>query len=180
MNMLKFKKISAAIVALACVFAAAGCSKKSEDTTKAKETTKSEATSKDTEKAADNGGADASEETHPETEVKDDKLIFYVSGDFDLKQDSWLGVVPAGKDYKKEVDADEVDIYYVYVANFEKKASERYYFEYILEDITGLEAGSYSIVLCDTDEDSGKVLLQFPVEIKGKELTPDFSKLKVN
>lgn len=179
--MLSFKKISAVIVAMACILAVAGCSKKTDETTKAKSTTtKSEATSKDTEKAADNGGADASEETHPETEVKDDKLIFYVSGDFDLKQDSWLGVVPAGKDYKKEVDADEVDIYYVYVANFEKKASERYYFEYILEDIAGLEAGSYSIVLCDTDDDSGKVLLQFPVEIKGKELTPDFSKLKVN
>lgn len=179
--MLTFKKISAALVAMACIFSVAGCSKKTDETTKAKSTTtKSENVSKETDKIADNGGADASEETHPETEVKEDKLIFYVSPEFELKQDAWLGVVPAGKDYKKEVDADEVDIYYVYVANSEKKASDKYCFEYLLEDIAGLDDGNYSIVLCDTDDDTGKVLLQFPVEIKGKDLKPDFSKIKVN
>ena len=176
-------KISAAIVAMACIFAVPGCSKKDEETKKSKDKDKkSEDVDKDEDKAdktEDDGGAAAQDETYPDFEVNDEMIVFSVVPDFELAQDAWMGIVPAGKEYKKEVDADEVDIYYCYVANFEKKASEKYKFEFSVSDIEGLDDGKYSIVLCNTDEDTGKVLLQFPAEIKGKEIIPDFSQIKV-
>ena len=64
--------------------------------------------------------------------------------------------------------------------NAEKIASETYIFEFVKEDVKGLDDGKYSMVLCDTDEDTGKVLLQFPIEKKGTEIIPDFSSLKFN
>ncbi|MBO4927450.1 MAG: hypothetical protein J5379_04280 [Clostridiales bacterium] len=183
----KFRRISAAIVAMACILAVGGCSKKSEDTKKSKDKDKKEDVSKDkdkdeekADKTEDEGGGDAQEETYAEFGVSGEYIVFSVIPDFELQQDAWMGIVPAGKDYKKEVDADEVDVLYVYPSNMDKKASEKYRFEFYDEDVEGLDDGKYSMVLCNTDEDSGKVLLQFPIEIKGKEIIPDFSKITVN
>ena len=107
-------------------------------------------------------------------------LVFKVSPTIKLNENSWLGIVPAGKEYRNEADADEVDIYWTYPESFyDRKADEAYIFRIDAADIEGIEDGSYSMVLCDND-DEGLVILQFPIVIKGANLTADLSKLKVN
>ena len=107
-------------------------------------------------------------------------LVFKVSPTIKLDENSWLGIVPAGKEYRNEADADEVDIYWTYPENFnDRKADEAYIFRIDAADVEGIEDGSYSMVLCDND-DEGLVILQFPIVIKGANLTADLSKLKVN
>ena len=182
----KFKRMGAVLVAAMCLMSMAGCSKKKEETKKNKDKSEQKKESV-TEKASEvvddvKTSTDESSQDNTFVELADtnEKIVFSVVPDYDLKQDSWMGIVPAGKDYKKEVDADEVDILYYYVLNAEKKASETYIFEFMKEDVKGLDDGKYSMVLCDTDEDTGKVLLQFPIEKKGTEIIPDFSSLKFN
>jgi len=176
------KKIMAVILIGAMSLSMMACSKKTDETTKAttkaQEQTTAKATEKETEKEAE--GNDVKPEDLFDSETEGDKIVFRVDPGFVIKQDSWMGVVPAGKEYTKEVDADEVDIYYVYVANFEKKASEKYIYEMLIEDIKGLENGKYTMVLSDTDEDTGKVLLYFPIEIKDGKVTSDLSNVTVN
>ena len=109
---------------------------------------------------------------------EDEYIVFKVSPTIKLDENSWLGVVPAGKEYRDEVDADEVDVYWTNPENFRKEADEPYVFRVASADIEGIEDGSYSMVLCDND-DEGVVILQFPIVIKGTGLTADFSKLKV-
>ena len=107
-------------------------------------------------------------------------LVFKVSPTIKLDENSWLGIVPAGKEYRNEADADEVDIYWTYPENFnDRKADEAYIFRIDTANVEGIEDGSYSMVLCDND-DEGLVILQFPIVIKGANLTADLSKLKVN
>ena len=178
------KKSLILLLVCAMAFGSMACGKK--ETTKEKKS-KSDKKAEDVEDEDEDDEKDKDSDKDAEEEdagfefkESGETIVFTVTADFTLEQDSWMGIVPAGKDYKKEVDADEVDIYYVYVYNFEKKASENYKFEFVVEDLKGLEDGSYSIVLCDTDADTGKVLAQFPVELKGGKLTPDFSKTKVN
>lgn len=110
---------------------------------------------------------------------EDEYYVFKVSPTIRLDENSWLGVVPAGKEYRDEVDADEVDVYWTNPENFRKEADEPYVFRVYFTDIEGIEDGSYSMVLCDND-DEGVVILQFPIVIKGADLTADLSKLKVN
>ena len=104
---------------------------------------------------------------------------FKVTPELELRENSWLGIVPAGTEYRNEVDADEVDVFWAYPENCDKKAEEDYIFKIDTADIEAIEDGSYSMVLCDND-DEGVVILQFPIVIKGTGLTPDFSKLKRN
>lgn len=107
-------------------------------------------------------------------------LVFKVSPTIKLDENSWLGIVPAGKEYRKEADADEVDIYWTYPENFnDRKADEAYIFRIDAADVEGIEDDSYSMVLCDND-DEGLVILQFPIVIKGANLTADLGKLKIN
>ena len=110
---------------------------------------------------------------------EDEFLVFKVSPTIKLDENGWLGIVPAGKEYRKELDADEVDLYWTYPENFhDKKADEAYIYRINTADIEGIEDGSYSMVLCDND-DEGVVILQFPIVIKGAVLTADLGKLKL-
>ena len=110
---------------------------------------------------------------------EDEFLVFKVSPTIKLNENGWLGIVPAGKEYRKEPDADEVDIFWTYPENYhDKKTDEAYIYRINTADIEGIEDGSYSMVLCDND-DEGLVILQFPIEIKGADLSADLSKLKL-
>lgn len=143
-----------------------------------------EAANTKTEQNAPADGNNAAEDIAPgnagdDFEVKSNSegVIFRVNHNIKLKEDAWLGVVPKGKEYTNEVDADEVDIYYSYYSNNEKKDSEDYEFFY---DPNCIEDGEYSMVLCDTDGDDGKVLVQFDMKKSGKDITPEFSTAKYN
>ena len=111
---------------------------------------------------------------------KNGSTVFSISPEFKLEENSWLGICPAGKEYKTEVEADEVDIFWVGPdAYADRKANDPYTFVIDNNDINNTEDGEYVMVLCDND-DEGKLILQFPVTIKGSEITPDFSKIKIN
>ena len=105
-------------------------------------------------------------------------IVFKVSPKIQLNENSWLGIVPSGTEYRNEVDADEVDIFWTYPDNYNKKADEDYIFRIYAADIESIEDGNYSMVLCDND-DEGVVILQFPIVIKGANITADFSELKL-
>ena len=113
--------------------------------------------------------------------LEEDEYVFKVSGQYKLTDSAWLGVVPAGVVYTTEEQADLADVLYDYPRNFEeRKEGEEYVFKFYTYSVGSLEDGDYIMVLCDNDDEAvGKVVLQFPIVIKGTELTPDFSKLKI-
>ena len=128
---------------------------------------------------ADNGGAD--EDTGVDFSQKGGKVEFKVDSSIILNEMAWLGFCPGTKGYKKEADADEVDVLYAYIENDERKASEDYIFQFDDYLIEGLEDGNYIVVLCDDDDETiGKVVLYFPAVIEGSKVTCDFSKVTVN
>ncbi len=161
----------AALAALAALLALSGCGKTGSSGTPAGA---SGAT------AAQAGGTGASGGGDVLLSREDGETVFRVSPEFRLEADSWMGVVPAGKVYATEPEADEDDITYVYPGNYwDKPAGEPYEFRFSDVDIEWIEDGEYAMVLCDGDEE-GAVILQFPITIKGAAITPDFSKLRVN
>lgn len=91
-------------------------------------------------------------------------VLFMLNTTADMKENAWLGICPKG-DYKTEVEADDVDIYYAYPSNYwdengERDANNTYYeFEY-QRDGWGVENGEYTLVLCDRD-DEGEVVAQW-------------------
>ena len=98
-----------------------------------------------------------------------------------MKQDAWLGFCPGTKGFVNEVDADEVDVLYVYQTEEEgRKESDPYLFEFDKSSIEALEDGDYILVLCDTDEDTGKVLVYIPAKISGSTVTLDYEKAVFN
>ena len=126
-----------------------------------------------------------------ETEAKPDKTdikvtsdggsySFMFSSELKLYENAWLGLCPAGKSYKTELEADEDDTFWVNPDNFYgKAANEDYVFKISSEDIAMFEDGEYTMVLCDND-DEGKVILYFPLVKNGAELIPDLEKITVN
>ena len=110
---------------------------------------------------------------------EDGATVFKVSAEIKLMENSWMGIVPAGKTYATEAEADEDDILWVYPDYGDRSAGDPYRFLFYDSDIEPIEDGDYAMVLCDTD-DEGALLLQFPVTIKGSTITPDFTKLRVN
>ncbi|MBR6110227.1 MAG: hypothetical protein IKQ36_10895 [Clostridia bacterium] len=165
------KKLLTAILVLAMVIAFIGCgSKPAGDNPGGNQN--------DPAGAAD-GGNGANTETPAVGFTKDgESIIFTVDPSIKLVENSWLGIVPAGVEYRNEADADEADIFWAYPENMDKKPGDKYIFRVGTEDVAGIEDGNYSMVLCDND-DEGKVILQFPITIKGSELTADFSKIKI-
>ena len=97
--------------------------------------------------------------------------LFQVSRIFPLTERAWLGLCPVG-DYVKELDADEVDVYYNY-PNVREKNDEDYVFEFRLADV---EPGNYTMVLCD-DDDEGKVVFRLPFTLNAnRSFTLDYAK----
>ena len=109
-------------------------------------------------------------------------VVFTVDAGLDLKQDAWLGFIPGTKGFTKEVEADEVDVLYAYIANGDKKSSEDYIFEFDEDQFGGLEDGDYIMVLCDTDDEAvgGKVLLYIPAKIAGNTVELAYDKIVIN
>ena len=109
------------------------------------------------------------------------KTIFTIDPSFQLRPNSWLGVVPAGKDYKNEGEADEVDLIWIYPDTYEDGQTTPYKFTYDNEDLASIGNGEYIMVLCENDDDpDSKVFLYFPVKITGIIITADLSKLVIN
>jgi len=111
---------------------------------------------------------------------KGQKAVFKVDGSLDLAEDAWMGFIPGTKGFKKEVDADELDVLYSYNCDDERKSGDQYVFEFDNDSIEALDDGDYIIVLCNTDEDTGKVLLYFPATLDGPDVTPNFDKIVIN
>ena len=109
------------------------------------------------------------------------KTIFTFDPSFKIKPNSWLGVVPAGKDYKNEGEADEVDLIWISPDTYEDGQTTPFKFTYDNEDLARIGDGDYLMVLCEDDDDeSSKVFFSFPITIKGTSITVDLTKLVVN
>ena len=167
------KKLLTVLLVLAMVFAFIGCGKKPDSEGAG-------GNQNDPAGAANSGNGSGSNTENPVMGVTKDGeyIVFTVDPSITLVENSWLGIVPAGVEYRNEVDADEVDILWLYPDNMDKKPTDKYLFRLYSEDIAGIEDGNYSMVLCDND-DEGKVILQFPITIGGSDITADLSKLKV-
>jgi len=101
-------------------------------------------------------------------------VVFVVKNNFTLESDAWLGIIPDGTIYTKEVDADEYDIIYTYADSVEPDLKE-YRFAFEKDYFESVEDGVYDMVLCSSDnEETGVVLLQFGIEKKGTKVTFDF------
>ena len=166
------KKVFIAFLVLAMTISLIGCGTKPANETQNGGNPNSAAAGSD---STPNGGASDQVGFSKDGE----SVVFKVSSKIKLNENSWLGIVPAGTEYKNEVDADEVDVFWAYPENFNKKADEDYIFRVDAVSIENIEDGNYSMVLCDND-DEGVVILQFPIVIKGANITADFSKLKFN
>ena len=109
------------------------------------------------------------------------KTIFTVDPSFKLKPNTWLGVVPAGKEYKTEGEADEVDLIWINPDTYEEGQTTPYKFSYDNNDLAGIGDGDYLMVLCENDDDeASKVFFYFPISIKGGKITVDLSKIVFN
>ena len=176
------KKIIVAMLAVSMSLAVFGCSKTGDsgknvkETEAVEETTEAEETTKAVEPAKDM----VLDSSSVSVSCKNGTYIFEFVPGTPITENAWLGLVPAGKEYVTEEEADEVDIFWVGPDNYSgKSADENYKFSFYGEDIASIEDADYIMVLCDND-DGGKVILQFPLTKSGVELIPDFSKLKVN
>lgn len=170
------KKILVAILVLAMTFALAACGGKPQNTPNNGETAAPGSNSD----AENSGNSVASDKIGFKKDGE--YVVFKVNGGFKLTDSAWLGIVPAGVEYKSEAEADEVDIHYEYPWEFENmKEGDDYLFKISTYSIENIEDGNYIMVLCDNDDESvGAIVLQFPIVIKGSEITADFSKLKIN
>lgn len=163
------KRLFTLVLVVMVVFSLAACGKKKDEPAKPSNGGNSQG-----------GSAESSEAEDPGVgyKTKDDKVIFLVSDAFKLNSDSWLGIIPTGKLYTKEIDADDVDMVYTYPESEEPKDSF-YEFAYEKDYIFGIGDGIYDMVLCDTDDgEKGKVLLQFGIELKDGKITLDFENKK--
>ena len=106
--------------------------------------------------------------------VENGDIIFTLSGSIKLETDGWIGICPNGN-YVYEDDADNAGLTYDF---FEERDSESdpYVFKVAYE---GLEDGSYTMVLCDTDN-SGYVMASWPLTIKDGKPAVDLSHFSLN
>ena len=168
------KKIIALIIVGAMSMALFGCGKKDDNKGGG-------AASTSASKAVTVDDIATVEERGVEFARKGDQTVFKVDSSVELMQDAWLGFCPGTKGFTKEVDADEVDVLYAYIANGDKRDSEDYLFEFDNDQFEGLEDGDYVMVLCDSDDENvGKVLLYIPAKISGDKVTLEYDKVVFN
>lgn len=166
------KKKLVLAMTLTMIMACTGCGK-TEDTTvvmsnDANQTAVESSVEAKTEVDNNTGAADANKAVDIEyAENAMGSVLFMLNTTAELHENAWLGICPRG-DYKTEVDADDVDIYYAYPSYFlgedgEINPMNTYYeFEYNISD-WGVEPGQYTLVLCD-DDNEGNVVEQWDVE----------------
>ena len=139
--------------------------------------------------AATGSASSASGAVPAQTNDKNDEVTFGTEGEsvvftasLDLKlEDStaWLGVIPTGTRYEKEADADDVDMIYCYVTNYDDENKKSYRFEYEKDYFFSIGDGIYDMVLTSSDNgEIGKVLLQIGIEINGEKITLDYENRK--
>lgn len=175
---MKNSKIVCALLAgIMMISALCACSsgKATKDT---EERSKPAAETKAEEEKADNTAA---KDSGVKMSTSDGYIIFKVDPSFNVIENSWMGICPAGKSYKTEGEADEDDIMWTspeYVEEGKNKPFEFWFYE---EDITGIEDGEYTMVLCEDDGlESSKCFFYFPITIKGSKINADFSKIVIN
>lgn len=112
-------------------------------------------------------------------EADEERILFSVSTDFEIESDAWLGVIPTGKIYENEVDADEVDIIYTYCENLDEENAAMYIFAFEKSNFFGIEDGIYDMILCSSDNaETGKVLIQIGLEKNGESIVLDYENSK--
>ena len=128
--------------------------------------------------ANSNGGA--ANDSNVKVSTSDGYIIFKVDPSFNVTEASWMGICPVGN-YKTEGEADEVDIMWMNPEYIEGGKKVPFEFHFSEEDISNIEDGEYTMVLCEDDGiESSKCFLHFPITIKGSKITSDFSKLVIN
>lgn len=87
---------------------------------------------------------------------------------------AWLGLVPAGKDYITELEADDVDVIWF---NYDtREDGDPYVFAC---DFESVEDGRYALVVTSSDDENvGYVVIQLAMEKKGDKLTFDYTNAK--
>lgn len=122
---------------------------------------------------------DPEEDASVGMEKVNSQVIFTVSRDLEIEEDAWLGVVPTGKVYKTELEADDEDIVYTYAENYLDETNADYRFVFDEEYFFSFEDGTYDMVLCSSDNgDIGKVLIQVGIEKTGNNVVIDYANEK--
>ncbi|MBP5775307.1 MAG: hypothetical protein J6W36_06385 [Clostridiales bacterium] len=106
--------------------------------------------------------------------VDGDFLVFKVSCNFALESDAWVGICAKG-DYLYEDDADDAEFSYSYYEDRQSE-DEPYIFKI---DFNDMDDATYSVVLCDTDN-NGYVIASWHVTLSGGKATVDYSNFKIN
>lgn len=179
------KKLVISLLIAAMTFAAFGCSKDNETVETEKETAVTQETEETTAPSVETS---EDPETVPEETADVSSVgVSSVNGTYTfefapglgLKEDSWLGLVPAGNECITSDEANKVQIFWMGPDTYSGAADEKVKYIYSSEDIASIPEGDYIMVLCDSDN-NGKVVLQFPITVRGAELIPDLSQVKVN
>lgn len=174
---MKNSKLTCVLLAAIMMFALCACSSgKSSQNANAQNKPAAE-----TKADAGSNGNSASKDSSVKVSSSGGNYIFTVDPSYKIKQESWMGICPAGKSYKTEGEADEDDIIWMNPQPFEEGKNAPYEFHFNEEDIKSIEDGDYTMVLCEDDDvETSKCYLYFPITIKGSTLTADFSKIVIN
>lgn len=89
---------------------------------------------------------------------------------------AWLGLVPSGKDYITELEADEVDIIWW---SLEPRESDSDPYVWAC-DFESVEDGKYDVVVATSDDENvGYIAIQLSMEKKGDKITFDYTNAKI-
>lgn len=89
---------------------------------------------------------------------------------------AWLGLVPSGKDYITELEADEVDIIWW---GLEPRESDSDPYVWAC-DFESVEDGKYDVVVATSDDENvGYIAIQLSMEKKGDKITFDYTNAKI-
>lgn len=180
------KKFSAILMALAIAVSFASCAGKAEPEASTTEPEITQPVIENTTAVIDTAGLNDSEKALAEKiecKTENGYAYFTVKTAVELNVDNaWLGICPEGV-YYTELQADDADVYYSYMENGEDYADAVskgvYTFKY---DLNSIEKGTYSMVLCDSD-DEGRLVGQWLFSIDdSKKITLSFkdSRLAAN
>lgn len=101
-------------------------------------------------------------------------IIFSVNAGLGLATDSWIGICTKGS-YVYEDDADDASVTYAF---YEERESENDDFVFKIT-YEGIEDGTYTMVLCDTDNE-GYVMASWPLTLKDGKPEVDLSGFSIN
>ena len=179
------KKFVVSLLIASMTFAVFGCSKDNDvveieiETAVSQETEETAAATVETTEAPETIPEETADVSSVGVSSVNGTYTFEFAPGLGLKEDSWLGLVPADKECFTSDEANEVQIFWMGPNTYSGAADEKVKYIYSSEDIASIPEGEYIMVLCDSDN-NGKVVLQFPITVRGAELIPDLSQVKVN